>query len=177
MTIQEAIKMITQRELARSEMYCVLCTVNSVDTSERTCEVTPLNGKADLFDVRFQAELSLTEGLFIEPKVNSTVLVAFINSVQAAVVMCSEIENIYIDTQGDTIFNGGTYDGMVKVGDLVTKMQQVEGKVNDVLTALQGIVIPLAPSGTYSFLPIFSPITTINPLTQQSDLENTKVQH
>jgi hypothetical protein len=66
---------------------------------------------------------------------------------------------------------------MVKVGDLVSKMQQVEGKVNDVLTALQGVVIPLAPSGTYSFAPIFSPITTINPLTQQSDLENTKVQH
>ena len=176
MTIQEAIKMITQRELARSEMYCVLCTVNSVDTSERTCEVTPLNGKADLFDVRFQAELSLTEGLFIEPKVNSTVLVAFINSVQAGVIMCSEIENIYIDTQGDTIFNGGTNDGMVKVGDLVSKMNDLIGKVNALVTwssthTHTGVIPGIGSSGTAVGVVGTLPTTTIN------DFQNTKVQH
>ena len=176
MTIQEAIKMITQRELARSEMYCVLCKVNSVDTSERTCEVTPLNGKADLFDVRFQAELSLTEGLFIEPKVNSTVLVAFINSIQAAVVMCSEIENIYIDTQGDTVFNGGQNDGMVKVGDLVTKLNNLENKVNDLVTwsaTHTHTGVTPGPGSTGTAVGI---IGTLTP-TQQSDLENTKIQH
>jgi hypothetical protein len=176
MTIQEAIKMITQRELARSEMYCVLCTVNSVDTSERTCEVTPLNGKADLFDVRFQAELSLTEGLFIEPKVNSTVLVAFINSVQAAVIMCSEIENIYIDTQGDTIFNGGTNDGMVKVGDLVSKMNNLENKVNDLVTWSSTHTHTGVTPGPGSTGTAVGIVGTLTP-TQQSDLENTKVQH
>ena len=176
MTIQEAIKMITQRELARSEMYCVLCTINSVDTSERTCEVTPLNGKADLFDVRFQAELSLTEGLFIEPKVNSTVLVAFINSVQAAVVMCSEIENIYIDTQGDTIFNGGQNDGMVKVGDLVTKLNNLENKVNDLVTWTSTHTHTGVTTGPGSTGTAVGIVGTLTP-TQQSDLENTKVQH
>ena len=176
MTIQEAIKMINQLELARSEMYCVLCTVNSVDTSERTCEVTPLNGKADLFDVRFQAELSLTEGLFIEPKVNSTVLVAFINSVQAAVIMCSEIENIYIDTQGDTIFNGGTNDGMVKVGDLVSKMNNLENKVNDLVTWSSTHTHTGVTPGPGSTGTAVGIVGTLTP-TQQSDLENTKVQH
>ena len=176
MTIQDAIKMITQRELARAEMYCVLCTVNSVDTSERTCEVTPLNGKADLFDVRFQAELSLTEGMFIEPKVNSTVLVAFINSVQAAVVMCSEIENIYIDTQGDTVFNGGSNDGMVKVGDLVTKLNNLENKVNDLVTWTSTHTHTGVTPGPGSTGTAVGIVGTLTP-TQQSDLENTKVQH
>lgn len=176
MNIQEAIKMIAQRELARAEMYCVLCTVNSVDTSERTCEVTPLNGKADLFDVRFQAELSLTEGLFIEPKVNSTVLVAFINSVQAAVIMCSEIENIYIDTQGDTVFNGGSNDGMVKVGDLVTKLNNLENKVNDLVTWTSTHTHTGVTPGPGSTGTAVGIVGTLTP-TQQSDLENTKVQH
>ena len=174
MNIQDAIKIITQRELARSEMYCVLCKVNSVDTSARTCEVTPLNGKADLFDVRFQAELSLTEGVFIEPKVDSTVLVAFINSVQAAVVLCSEVENIYIDTQGDTIFNGGTLDGMVKVGDLVTKLNNLENKVNDLVTWTSththtGVTLGTASTGT-----AVGVVGTLTP-TQQADIENTKI--
>lgn len=174
MNIQDAIKIMTQRELARSEMYCVLCKVNSVDTSARTCEVSPLNGKADLFDVRFQAELSLTEGLFIEPKVDSTVLVAFINSVQAAVVLCSEVENIYIDTQGDTIFNGGTLDGMVKVGDLVTKLNNLENKVNDLVTwssthTHTGVTLGTSSSGT-----AVGVVGTLTP-TQQSELENTKI--
>ncbi len=176
MNIQEAIKMIAQRELARAEMYCVLCTVNSVDTSERTCEVTPLNGKADLFDVRFQAELSLTEGMFIEPKVNSTVLVAFINSIQAAVVMCSEIENIYIDTQGDTVFNGGQNDGMVKVGDLVTKLNNLENKVNDLVTWTSTHTHTGVTPGPGSTGTAVGIVGTLTP-TQQSDLENTKVQH
>jgi hypothetical protein len=176
MNIQEAIKMIAQRELARAEMYCVLCTVNSVDTSERTCEVTPLNGKADLFDVRFQAELSLNVGLFIEPKVNSTVLVAFINSVQAAVVMCSEIENIYIDTYGDTIFNGGQNDGMVKVGDLVTKLNNLENKVNDLVTWTSTHTHTGVTPGPGSTGTAVGIVGTLTP-TQQSDLENTKVQH
>jgi hypothetical protein len=177
MNIQEAIKMIAQRELARAEMYCVLCTVNSVDTSERTCEVTPLNGKADLFDVRFQAELSLNVGLFIEPKVNSTVLVAFINSVQAAVVMCSEIENIYIDTYGDTIFNGGQNDGMVKVGDLVTKLNNLENDVNNLKTAVSGWTPVPNDGGAALKLALATWYAQTLTPTQQSDLENTKVQH
>lgn len=174
MNIQDAIKIITQRELARSEMYCVLCKVNSVDTSARTCEVSPLNGKADLFDVRFQAELSLTEGVFIEPKVDSTVLVAFINSVQAAVVLCSEVENIYIDTQGDTIFNGGANDGMVKVIELVQKLNNLEYKVNDLVTWTSththtGVTLGPDSSGT-----AVGVVGTL-PITQQAHIENTKI--
>ena len=177
MNIQDAIKIITQRELARSEMYCVLCKVNSVDTSARTCEVSPLNGKADLFDVRFQAELSLTEGVFIEPKVDSTVLVAFINSVQAAVVLCSEVENIYIDTQGDTIFNGGANDGMVKVIELVQKLNNLENDLNDIKLAVSGWMPAPNDGGAALKLALatwygqtFTPTTT-------TDLKNDKVQH
>jgi hypothetical protein len=177
MTIPEAIQILIQRELARTEIYSVLCRVISVDNTERTCEVEPLNGNSELFGVRFQANIELTEGIYIEPKVNSHVIIGFLNPVQALVLQYSEVENVYIDTNGDTIFNGGTNFGMVKVADLVQKLNALETKVNDLIIALQGVVIPLAPSGTYPFAPIFSPITIINPLTQQSDLENTKVQH
>jgi hypothetical protein len=46
--------------------------------------------------------------------------------------------------------------------------------VNTILDTLKTIVIPLAPSGTYPFAPLF---TTINDLPAQnkSDLEETKI--
>jgi hypothetical protein len=176
MTIPEAIQILIQRELSRTEIYSVLCRVISVDNTERTCEVEPLNGNSELFGVRFQANIELTEGIYIEPKVNSHVIIGFLNPVQALVLQYSEVENVYIDTNSDTIFNGGTNFGMVKVVDLVTKLNNLENKVNDLVTwtathTHTGVTPGVGSSGTAVGI-----IGTLTPTTQ-SDLENTKVQH
>lgn len=176
MTLQEAIKLLVERSNARHELYCTLCTVNSVDNNERTCEVTPLNGNADLGSVRIQATLELAEGLYIEPKVNSTVLVAYINQTQAAVIQCSEIENIYIDTNGNTVFNGGHNGGLIKISDLVTKLNNLENKVNEIVTwssahTHTGVTPGPGSSGTAVGIVGSLTPTTVN------ELENDKVQH
>jgi len=89
-------------------------------------------------------------------------------------VLCSEVENIYIDTQGDTIFNGGTLDGMVKVGDLVTKLNNLENKVNDLVTWSSTHTHTGVTPGPGSTGTAVGVVGTLTP-TQQSELENTKI--
>jgi hypothetical protein len=177
MTIQEAIQTLIRREIARVEVYAVLCRVVSVDSNDRTCEVEPLNGNASLYDVRFQAEIGMTEGIYVEPAVDSTVLVAFINNTQAAVIQYSEVDNIYIDTSGDTIFNGGNNGGMVKVADLVTKLNNIENDLNTVKAAFSGWT-PVPNDGGAS-LKTATAVWAANTLTltTQNDLKNDKVKH
>ena len=73
------------------EVYAKVCEVLEVNMQETTVDVKPIDGTAEIFDVRLQAE-SETGGLVIFPKVGSMVLVVFLNKNNAAVVNTSEIE-------------------------------------------------------------------------------------
>lgn len=72
------------------EVYAKVCEVLEVNTQEITVDVKPIDGTAEIFDVRLQAE-SETGGLVIFPKVGSMVLVVFLNKNNASVVNTSEI--------------------------------------------------------------------------------------
>ena len=60
------------------EVYAKVCEVLEVNMQETTVDVKPIDGTAEIFDVRLQAE-SETGGLVIFPKVGSMVLVVFLN--------------------------------------------------------------------------------------------------
>ena len=64
---------------------------------------------------------------------------------------------------------------MVKVKELIDKINKLEKQTNDILAALQKTTITLAPSGTFPLAPNFtmSPLVT----TQQADIENDKITH
>jgi len=142
----------------------VLCQVISVSGS--TCNVLAVERDVELIDVRLQAATS--NGIYLKPAVDSFVICAPINDVEFAVIMYSDIDEIKL--------LDGSYGGLIKIDDMVTKVNNLEGQVNDLLTALQGVTIPLAPSGTYPFAPIFSSFTPLTP-TQVSDIENPLVTH
>lgn len=74
------------------EVYAKVCEVLEVNQSEKTVDVKPIDGTAEIFDVRLQAE-SETGGLVLFPKKGSVVLVVFINKNSAMVVNTSEITN------------------------------------------------------------------------------------
>ena len=76
-----------------------MCKVLEVNESEKTVDVKPIDDSAEIFDVRLQAE-SDTNGLVIYPKVDSMVLVVFINKNSAAVVNTSEIEKLDLVIEG-----------------------------------------------------------------------------
>lgn len=163
-SIRELIRQIVIDEF--TEMYGVPCVVESVDEDEGTCACLPVNGDAKFIDVRLQAEAG--KGVLIMPKVGSKVIVQPINTVTGYVSMFSDVDSIK--------FLDGSHGGLVKISDLVTKLNNLEDTVNDLISTLQGIVIPLAPSGTYPFAPEFAGIAPLTP-TEVGELENDKITH
>jgi hypothetical protein len=121
-------------------------------------------------------------GFTLFPAIDSTVIVAVSSKNIPFVILAEEIYKVLITinnttveiTDGLTKFNGGTNDGMILINPLVTKLNNLENKVNDLISLLQGITIPLAPSGTYPFAPIFASTTPLTP-TGKSDVENIKI--
>jgi hypothetical protein len=83
-----------------------------------------------------------------------------------------------IHAKADDLFQFGNGDnaGLVKVAELTQKLNNLEQKVNELLTTLSAITITLAPTGTVPFAPFFSSVTQLTQ-TQKTDLENEKVKH
>jgi len=82
-----------------------------------------------------------------------------------------------LELKKDGVFwNGGDNGGLINISDIVAQMNKNEKLTNNLLAALQGVVVPLAPSGTYPFAPLFS---AYQPLaeTQKDQIEDTKVNH
>jgi hypothetical protein len=132
MNIRDILDEAIKQAMNKQEIYSIVCNVDSVDTGDRTCVCTPINGGAELQDVRIQASLVGTTGLFIEPEVDSKVIVSFLSREIAYVSLFSEIKNVYLDFSDKVIFNGGLNGAMVKIGDLVGRLNDIEEKVNDI---------------------------------------------
>jgi len=142
-------------------------TVKSVDTTAMTCDVEPINGDADFLDVRLNADY--TKGFTLIPKEGSVVILSQLSDATAYVTMVSEVDNIYL--AGDA--NGG----LVKVTDLVSKMNTIENDINTLKTIFStwlpvpsdgGAALKLAAATWYA--------SQLTPTTA-NDLENKTIQH
>jgi hypothetical protein len=142
----------------------LICKVTSIDLNALTCYCEPVNGDADITDVRLMAQKS--NGFLIIPKLNSIVCVTFIDDSNAYVSMFSEIDEIQL--------NGKNFDGLVKAQQLTNKLNALENKVNALITACGSQVVTLAPSGTFPLANFFTSVTPLTP-TMQIDIENIKV--
>lgn len=162
----------------------IVGTVKSVD--KNTCVVTCVSGDSpiDIPNVLLQAEVC--DGLLITPKVDSTVFVCVSIYNPPYVAMFSDIDEFYlqvgdssltITNDGKIKLNDGSYDGLIQIKELVKKINALENLVNNILTTLKSTTIPLAPSGTYPFAPLYSALNNISPITQQADIENKDITH
>ena len=136
-------------------------------------DLTPLNGDAGIFDVKLTAGTSNTPFL-ITPTVGSTVLATFLSKDTAFVSLYSEIDSIKI--------RGDQFGGLVKVQEVVDKLNRLEDKINDLVskynshTHITTATVGGGPTpGTIA--PVTSPETPIAPNTTVSDLENPEVLH
>lgn len=116
-------------------------TVVSVDEGTYTCVCKGLSDEdAQYEDVYLSAEPN--DGLIQIPSVDSTVIVAQTRYNKTYVVMFSDIDKLILVigqsklevTDGLFEFNGGNNFGMVLVADLVTKLNNLENKVNALVT-------------------------------------------
>lgn len=201
MTLKEAIRTLAT---AGVEMYCKICTVDSVDEQARTVDCTPIDESAPLVGVNLQASQEGSLGVVLFPTVGSYIVVSFINPAVAVVALCDQVEKVQIDigqtsatitgdgvdaAVGDTtmkitpegiILNGGQLGGLVKIEEL-TKM------LNDLIRAFNGHTHEL-PTGTVAVTGsataqanpaavVVPPIAQAHPVVERKTYEDNNVKH
>lgn len=98
MDIAAAIQKMARRG---TEMYCKICTVDSVDEDARTIDCSPIDEGAPLVGVNLQADQSQKVGIVAFPVKGSSVVVGFLSADVAVVLLTTEVEKIIV-TIGDT---------------------------------------------------------------------------
>ena len=84
-----------------TEMYCKICTVDSVDENARTIDCSPIDESAPLVGVNLQADQSQEVGVVAIPVEGSSVVVGFLSAAVAVVLLTTEVEKVIV-TVGDT---------------------------------------------------------------------------
>lgn len=177
MTIKEAIQRMIAQEL---KVQVVPGKVISVDETKMVCDIDLANAP-DMLDVRIRAVIDeVSKGILIVPKVGSYVLVALIDNRKESSFICaySELEKYWLLTD-DIQLGGDNFKGLVKIEDLVSKLNNLENAFNQLVNEFNSHThnAPQAPAGTIPTLPPLIPSTQSLVVTQVTDLENDKVKH
>ena len=94
------------KKFHKAPFSTIAATVLEVDMKELTVDVKPLDGGAEVFDVRLRADIDEQRGgLVLVPKRGSVVLISAINDNlnSAYVVMVSEVDLITIKTARESL--------------------------------------------------------------------------
>lgn len=161
-----------------NELYSLQGTVKSVNLSERTCVVIPTDGSPDVLDVNLEADsgTSTSKGFFVVPEVGSVVVITFMNKEDSHITAWTEISQV-VAKSTEWIFNNGANGGMVKVIENTEKLNNIENKVNSIISFINSHVHTSAAPGSPTTIPV--PTYTGGNLTptQRSDIENEDVKH
>lgn len=149
--IIEAIQKITGTQL-KDDATILVGTVDSVDASKRSCVITSVSskGRVTIEDVQLMADID--DGFLLVPKIDSTVIVCYSTYNKPFVALFSELERVLLVVGDSTLevtgseikFNGGLLGGLVKVSDLVSRLNDIENKVNAIITWGATVTPPLA---------------------------------
>lgn len=146
-----------------------LCRVVSVDEDEMTCEVISTD-RITYTDVRLMAdEVDSDKGFYLKPTVDSWVMITPQNESTYFVSMTSEVDEIWL--------RGNTNGGLVKVSDLVTKLNKLENDINTLKTAFTSwIVVPSDGGAALKAITSTWAGQQLTP-TVANDLQSTTVKH
>lgn len=147
------------RQIANPEDIRIL-PCNVTDVADRTCTCQPINGDAELKDVRLNVAGT---GIIIKPTVNKPVLVIMITPVDSFIALYSDIDSIIID--------GGANNGLVKVDEMVSWMQKVHA---DLLTLQTSLASHLVAGNGAPLALLFNPTT---PAPVSANMQNAKIKH
>jgi hypothetical protein len=165
--IRRAIRQLSQGD-NDVKPFGIIATVVSVDGGAGTCEVAPLDGTANLSDIRLKPE-AVNSVFYPVPTVGSVVLIELINDSEGFISMFSQCDSLKI--------MDGTLGGLIKIEDLVGKINALESDLNDLKAALSSWV-PVASDGGLALKAGLAAYiaATITP-TVRLDLENDKITH
>lgn len=186
--LKEAIKKISGNH--KKEFTVIDGYVISVDNSKDTFDFQPLNGGAEVHDVKLSSvENDGTTGaeVVVYPQPGSYAVIAFINGQQnnAIMINCSQVDSVKVNFSGavtvdgpQITLNGGTNHGLVNIEPLVTKINTLETQ----LTALIGAFKNHKHGGVQAGGSITAATTQTAPAgietnTVRADIEDTKITH
>jgi len=131
----------------QNQFYSVMGTVDSVDSSNRTCIVSPSDGSPTLNDVSLEADYDESEskGFYIVPAVGSNVIVTFKSKDYGYLSAWTEIDNI-VAKQGKWVFNDGSNGGLTITPELKTQLDKLTARVDGIIDAIKNGV-PVAQDG------------------------------
>lgn len=153
------------------KMTLLRCKVDAVNEADQTCDVTPINGDAQLLDVKLKALLDgLENGMVIFPKVGSQVVVglADVTDTDAFVLVFSEFDKI--------VFLDGSNEGLVKLPVL----QNEVAKINNFLTAIKNTFtnfVPVPSDGGAALKTAMNAALASQQTADLSDAGNDKILH
>lgn len=155
--------------------HMAIAQVISSDVQACTCTVELVTGKTSERKLTVSLMADVSDGLLMIPADGSTVIVAWSDRMLPYVAMFSDLQDVYLDATGKITINQGSDGGLVRVRDLVTKLNAIENKVNAIISSYNAHVHPDPVSGTTGAPTV--PITgTLTP-TQVADIENPNVTH
>ena len=161
----------------------------SVDEANMVCSVLLNLQDSDapgLQGILLNAVSTNTNGMILYPADNSNVWVAEIDGPgKWGVIRTSDLAQVIITigsakitmTGGLVRFNDGSNDGLVKVGALVTKLNNLENKLNNLITVFNSWTPVSNDGGAALKTALISWVAAALTDTVQSDLENTTVKH
>ena len=159
----------------------------AVNVRDTLCDVER-EGAPTIHDVRLNAiDDDLQSYVTVVPKEKSNVLVAVIENLktEAVVVRCSEVQKVLLKIGTNTavmnddglIFNDGENDGLVKIEDLVKKLNAIEKDINDFKGSFGSWVAVPNDGGAALKAKLSGWAAKRIVETRQSDLEDTKIKH
>jgi hypothetical protein len=164
----EIVKGLVELAERNNPTVSVKCTVaEAVNMTDLTVRCTPIDGTADILNVELIAEV--TPGILVIPTVGSIVTVTFINESTAYVSQFGGIDSMEL--------NGDSFGGLVKVVQLTTKLNNLENKVNTLITTFNAHVHGGVTAGAaVTLVPGALVVGTLTP-TVRTDIENILVEH
>jgi hypothetical protein len=200
--IIEAVQRMTGTQL-RDNVSLLSATVDSVNESKRTCVVTSVSSQGSVTIENVQLMASIDDGFLLVPSIDSTVIIAYSTFNQPFIALFSGIEkvllvagennaSIQVDTEGllleiaqtkvlisdgEIKLNDGAMGGLVKVIQLTQKLNNLENKVNQLITAYNSHVHTGVTTGPGSSATTPTQVTGSLTPTQRADIENEKIVH
>lgn len=134
-----------------SEIFSKVCKVLSVDEEQRTANLEPIDGTADILNARLQASTAQPTGVAMIPKVGSMVIASFISPSKSWISGVDEPEKILIDAP-EMIINGGGLKGLIIYDQLKAELERNKAILEGILGVLRGASIPEPGNGSPSAL-------------------------
>lgn len=165
--LADAIKSLVKKP-NENEYQNIICEVSDIDTVAFTCTCTPIDGSPEFYDVKVNA--NGVKGFSLIPKDGSIVMASQTSGETAFITMVSEVDQIYL--------NGDNEDGLVKIKDLIIKLNNLENKLNTVIATFNTHTHPYLNVATPAVTSVSStPVTGALTPTVKADLENEKIKH